>query len=235
MSLKIKLDDYEKEVFGTPGGIIVSKKELIAMLESLKPQKHWKILDIGTGTGRIAREILLQEVDLTGVDLNLPRIMTSVRNKRLIKTPNPDYKLINADGQFLPFKDSSFDAITCLRTLKYFPNCMLGIREISRVLKSGGKLVLSVSNLYSIDFVLKQMGMLAYDKLFTFNEIKKMLNLNGLKVISAIPMNKVHPKIWSLSNDHFALSFLNALEDSLQKTTPLTFFPRELMLTIQKK
>ena len=228
------LDDYEREVFGTSGGLIISRREISAVLAHLKPIAHEKILDVGTGTGRIARELVKKGVEITGVDISLIRIKTSAKNRESTQTGSSNYELINADGQFLPFEDSSFDAIVCLRTLKYFPDYQLGIREMSRVLKPGGRMVLSISNLYSIDFILARLRMLAYKKLFRLEELRRIFTINDLKIMKTQAMNKVHPRVWSLSNSPFLLALLNSVELTLQKATPKEFLPRELLIHIVK-
>jgi len=231
-SLRMLEDNYEQEVFGTLGGAMVSIMELNELLDYLKPKDNEEILDIGTGTGRIARVLIKHKVDLTGIDLNFARIKTSVKNRLLVGGNASNYKLVVADGQFLPFEDSSFDAIVCIRSLKYFPNYLLGIREMSRVLKPGGRLVLSISNVYGIDSILLRLRLLAYKKLFRFGALKPIFAMNNLKVQDALALNKIHPKVWTFFTNASLLAFLHATELTLKKATPKEFLSRELMLRL---
>jgi len=52
--------------------------------------------------------------------------------------------VIKADGRFLPFKNSSFDAIVSFEVLEYIPETAVVINEVFRVLKPGGKLLFSI-------------------------------------------------------------------------------------------
>lgn len=228
-------DDYEKEVFGSLGGSMVSNMELAYLLDFLKPKPSERILDIGTGTGRIARVLVNCNADLTGIDMSLIRLKTSIHNRILLSKNGANYPLALADGQFLPFRDSYFDSIVCVRVLKYFPNYSLGIKEISRVLKPGGRLVLSVSNSYGIDLVLVKLGLLAYKNLFSISALRPVFSMNGLTLKKTLPLNKIHPKLWSFIGNKSFLNFLYATELTLKKTTPQAFLSREILLQLVKR
>lgn len=53
-----------------------------------------------------------------------------------------------ADGECLPFKDDSVDLILCNDALQYFPDPMRGVHEMHRVLRPGGRLILSTRSSY---------------------------------------------------------------------------------------
>ena len=52
--------------------------------------------------------------------------------------------IVHADAQSLPFETSSFDTVLCTQVLEHLDNGQQGLDEMARVLKSGGRLVLSV-------------------------------------------------------------------------------------------
>lgn len=228
--------DYEEQVFGSLGGKIISTIESTAILKYLRPKESEKILDIGTGTGRIARKIVkTSEVSVVGIDVSKRHIRRANVKKKKLRDSGNRYQLIIADGQFLPFKDSCFNSIICTRTIKYFPNYKTGIREMSRVLKNKGKLVLTLSNIFSIDFVLLRFGILAYKKLFNFRKIAHFFRENDLVVIDYIGLHKIHPKIWTISSNVLFLNFLRTMEEILQKITPKELFSREILVKLIKK
>ena len=49
-----------------------------------------------------------------------------------------------ADGEFLPFDGSVFDVVICTQVFEYFPHPIRAAQEIHRVLKPGGRLLMSV-------------------------------------------------------------------------------------------
>jgi ubiquinone/menaquinone biosynthesis C-methylase UbiE len=51
---------------------------------------------------------------------------------------DPSFWPVAADGQALPFKDGSFDAVTCQLGLQFFPDPALGLKEFRRVLRVEG-------------------------------------------------------------------------------------------------
>ncbi|MEM2373495.1 MAG: class I SAM-dependent methyltransferase [Thermoproteota archaeon] len=117
-----------------------------------------KILDIGCGDGQFLALVKDKFNELYGIDIS-PLAIEKARNYCLQMGVGERLKLILWDVENgLPFEDSIFDAVTCLAVLEhvFYPPSLL--KEISRVLKVGGVLVLQVPNdvwlLYRIQFLL---------------------------------------------------------------------------------
>jgi len=97
-----------------------------------------RILDIGTGTGFLA--ILLAELghEVVGVDLS-SSMLEVAREKARKAGVKVEFRL--GDAENLPLKDNSFDATICRHVLWTLPNPDKAIQEWSRVVRSGGKVV----------------------------------------------------------------------------------------------
>src|SRR5262249_15376750 len=99
-----------------------------------------RILDAGCGNGRYLRWIERRadaDALLAGCDLSstmLRRARHRLRSDRAM--------LLAADVSHLPFKDHLFDAVVCGWVLEHLPDPVLGLRELARVLRPGGKLLL---------------------------------------------------------------------------------------------
>ncbi|RPH95277.1 class I SAM-dependent methyltransferase [candidate division KSB1 bacterium] len=116
--------------------------------ERLVERRPRRWLDIGTGNGflpKIARP-LLGDVHITGTDF-APNALEAA-GKAL------DEGIVNdIDREGLPFEDQSFDFVTCLEVLEHFVFPQNALREIHRVLRPQGYLILTVPNLQFIEYL----------------------------------------------------------------------------------
>jgi SAM-dependent methyltransferase len=98
------------------------------------------VLDVACGTGIVARSVA-DRLDgagtVTGVDLN-PGMLTVARRVR------PDLTWQQGDVADLPFPDASFDSVLCQMALMFFPDRGAALREMTRVARTGGRVVLAV-------------------------------------------------------------------------------------------
>jgi len=109
----------------------------------------FKILDIGCGTGRhTGAAYQCREVTVVGADHNF-KDLTAARERlelhdRLGEHGGGVWGLSAADVNCLPFKDDGFDLVICAEVLEHVRAYRVAIREIVRILKPGGDLVVSV-------------------------------------------------------------------------------------------
>jgi len=104
-----------------------------------------RILDAGTGNGRYLRFLLKQsdaDVQLVGCDLSIAMIRRAERRLRDRALPRKPVQLLTADVTRLPCKAESFDAAICGWVMEHLPDQVAGLRELARVLKPGGKLLI---------------------------------------------------------------------------------------------
>ncbi|MBV8598557.1 MAG: class I SAM-dependent methyltransferase [Actinobacteria bacterium] len=92
-----------------------------------------RVLDVATGTGAVARELVRQKgCRVVGVDQS-PGMLAEAR-RRL----NGRVELVEASAESLPFADGEFDALTFTYLLRYVADPAATLRELSRVVKPGG-------------------------------------------------------------------------------------------------
>jgi len=96
------------------------------------------ILDIGCDGGMFT-QMLTQHGEVIGLDISQSFIENA---RRRYRTPH----FLICDAQNLPLRESIFNIVTCLELLEHVPNPERVIKEVSRVLRSGGELILSVPN-----------------------------------------------------------------------------------------
>lgn len=103
---------------------------------------HGDVLDIATGTGDLAI-LMAERLDgshVTGVDLSEGMIEIG-RRKVAERGLDGRISLTTGDCLALPFPDNSFDCITCAYGVRNFENLAAGYKEMERVLRPGGLLV----------------------------------------------------------------------------------------------
>ena len=115
------------------------RKKALRQLVSLKPKT---ILDVATGTGDVAilaYEILKPE-KITGIDISTGMLGIAKTKIEKLGLQN-QIDLVEGDSESINFPDASFDAITVAFGVRNFENLEKGLKEMRRVLKPGGKLV----------------------------------------------------------------------------------------------
>ncbi len=100
-----------------------------------------RALDVAAGTGRVARTLLRQTAfDGVVFNLDLSRRMLEHGRRETALWPGRS-SWLRATVQSLPFADATFDAVTCLEALEFFPDARAALCECVRVLRPGGLLV----------------------------------------------------------------------------------------------
>jgi len=105
-------------------------------------KKNLQILDVGCGGGRTIDRLaaLAADARVWGIDYADGSVAASRRhNAELIKAGRVTIE--KAPVSRLPFPDDTFDLVTAIETQYYWPNLVGDMREILRVLKADGKLV----------------------------------------------------------------------------------------------
>jgi len=107
-----------------------------------------RVLDIGCGEGRHSWQACKQShclvcaLDIEQVNLKKAHHVLWLLDKQ--EESKGKWVLVRGDIISLPFEDGSFDKIVCSEVLEHIPDDKQGIKEIVRVLKDDGTLVISV-------------------------------------------------------------------------------------------
>ncbi len=121
-------------------GEITEALEHRLILQLAGSLQNQTVLDVGCGDGTLA---LLSARNgatrVTGCDPD-PRMVARARDRAIHGNTRID--LAVARSQALPFPDSSFDLVFCITVLAFVPDADNAIREMARVLRPGGRLVI---------------------------------------------------------------------------------------------
>ncbi|MCB0596315.1 MAG: methyltransferase domain-containing protein [Lewinellaceae bacterium] len=108
------------------------------LFHHLNPQKGSQYLDIGCGTGNYTIALHRKGIAFTGVDPS-----EEMLKKARLKCSTIDWKQGKAEA--LPLGDNAVDGILASLTLHHWTSLDKGFRELSRVLKPGGRIVVFTS------------------------------------------------------------------------------------------
>ena len=136
------LKEFEKaaEQFDNdyPSVYNLCRKDYPDILAELEKEGFTDVLDAGCGTGAVIALLAEKypEKHYTGIDLS-PKMIEVASAK---KTENAVF--VCGDCENLPFKDNSFDAITCSMSFHHYPHPVDFFRSCGRVLRPGGRLII---------------------------------------------------------------------------------------------
>jgi ubiquinone/menaquinone biosynthesis C-methylase UbiE len=142
-----KIYDTQVEILFGGAADAMRRIALGSLARALKgrDQRRVKLLDIGCGNGRFLRQMVeaFPRLPATGLDLS-PAYCAEARARL---APWPQVEIVAGAAEALPFEAASLDAVTCVYLFHELPPRVRRevAREIARVLKPGGVLVLADS------------------------------------------------------------------------------------------
>lgn len=141
------------------------------------------VLDVGCGTGSLLSEVMKRKkVAVAGLDISDK--MLGIAKKRLGE--NADLR--NGDSEHLPWKGNSFDIVTCTDSFHHYPNPAAVLKEMRRVLKLDGKVIIAdpwaPSPFRQVGNLLAPLGREGDVRVYSMQEMKKLLEESGLALIS---------------------------------------------------
>ena len=135
---------YAKELFAPLGPTYDRYANLLSFgqdprwrrfLVSRIPHDAVRVLDVATGTGAVALELVRRGHTVVGIDQSPD--MLAVARKRL-----PGVEFHEGRAESLPFADGEFDALTFTYLFRYVDDPAATLRELMRVVKPGGTIAM---------------------------------------------------------------------------------------------
>ena len=121
---------FDETRFGSPMGQLVAAREADAFMRLAGPLAGRTVLDVGTGTGRIALLLAGKGASVTGIDASDE--MLKVARERAAAADAP-IEFRRGDAHTLEFPDHSFDIVVSSRVLMHTPRWQVCIDEWCRV------------------------------------------------------------------------------------------------------
>lgn len=114
------------------------KEDYPPILEEIKKQDFESLLDAGCATGPMLTMLTQEYPDKRYVGLDLsPKMIETAKKKNLKNTT-----FIEGDCENMPLPDNNFDIVINSQSFHHYPNPTAFFKEVYRVLKPGGKLIL---------------------------------------------------------------------------------------------
>ncbi len=167
----------------------------VVELMDLPPQA--KFLDVACGKGELAHWVRGGNRRGFGSDLSASAIQ---QGHRLF----PTLPLSVSNGQKLPYRGNSFDAVGSMGSLEHYEDMAAGVREMARIVKPEGWVYILVPNTYSLLVNIHsayRKGRTSIDhqpiqRYAARLEWQDLLESNGLVVRRTIKYEKAWPKTW---------------------------------------
>lgn len=133
MSSKLKVrSDYDRSAFTYEKRYrAIQWEKYGTMLETLEIPLGRRILDLGCGTGLLS---LFLKKEVYGADFSF----------QMLKKARPREIVVQADMDFLPFRDAVFDSVLSFTSLQNLPSFDRIFKEVRRVLKKGHPFVFTI-------------------------------------------------------------------------------------------
>jgi SAM-dependent methyltransferase len=144
--------------------------------------KGLKTLDVGCGEATIS-EVFFSEGSYTGIDVE--NRISSEKKKRI------SFDLY--DGFELPYPDGSFEQVLCMEVFEHVANLELMLREIYRVLKPGGRIIVTVP------FMWPEHEMPQDFRRYTANGLANLMCQQGFKLVELKKIGGAAPStLWCI-------------------------------------
>ena len=124
--------DRIRALLGPPGQVETTLRRVLGT------GSFGRLLDIGTGTGRIAELLASRSEHVVGLDKS-PEMLRLAR-ARLQGLPSDRWELVQGDFNALPFAPGAFDTVVLHQVLHYAHEPAYALQEAARVCREGGRI-----------------------------------------------------------------------------------------------
>lgn len=183
------------------------KAHLNQLIEALHLQPDNTLLDLGTGSGYVSLEVAKRYQDVRVIGLDIVEKTLKANRERADEQHLNNISFVSYDGMNFPFEDGLFDVIVTRYALHHFPNIEHTFRELARVMKKGGRLIIAdptpndndTSRFVDAYMKMKPDGHIKY---YTKEEFRLLGEKAGFSLIDAFQTEITFPRLKDTANGY---------------------------------
>jgi len=178
----------------SPAGKLRWARRVKMLSEHLGP--GMSVLELGCGTGYFTRELARSGAEIVAIDVS-PELLEIARVN--CSAPNVRFEIQNAYD--LSYPDAIFDSVVGSSVLHHL-EIQQALREIFRVLKSGGRISFTEPNMLNpqiaiqknVPWIKRKLGDSPDETAFFRWPLRRLFELSGYREIRIAPFDFLHPK-----------------------------------------
>jgi ubiquinone/menaquinone biosynthesis C-methylase UbiE len=175
------------------------------IFNAIKQNRYHRILEVGIGRGRILAELKKMGKEAIAIEINPDFIRFCKERERKEFSEGIHVNFIEANVEYLPLRNNSFNAVLCIATFMHFPKPKEALEEMARVLEAKGLLVMTFTQKKPrsyLKYLFKRYFWQHIDKanpidykLYSINKVKKFLKGGSLEIEKLYLKNSAGPVI----------------------------------------
>lgn len=161
----------------------IRRIEWRSMLDWLDPKEGERILDVACGSGELSIKVAERGCEVHGIDLSEYAINSAKRLAERERVSMCEFEVGSAED--LPYPDRYFDKVVCSSSLEHFKDDIKTLKEMHRVLKPNGSVVLSTDSFnYPTEDELKEMhrNIAHVVNYYTSEKLKERFEISGFEM-----------------------------------------------------
>jgi ubiquinone/menaquinone biosynthesis C-methylase UbiE len=205
-------------------------------IDTIGLKRGARVLDLGCGAGFTSLQLLQRGCIVTGIDISEKMLDVARKNcSHFGPERNITFHLGNAEQLYL--QDASFDAVIALGLLEYTERDGRALHEMTRILKLGGYLILSVPNRFSFSSI-----NIPFNCIFNSKQLALWIKKSGFKGGFPYRLNQVYrPSRIRCMLSGFGFDILDSVSYGfgpfvlLRKSEKMSIYLNQILTTYSKK